>query len=196
MLQVMKKDIDLTQKKIRTGFIAQEVEKTAKEIGYDFDGVNSPQNEKDNYSIAYADFVPSLVKAVQELSKKNDEKDTKIDALEKRIDKLEALMNAQQSSANSTPQTEKPANVSSLEQNIPNPFNKSTTLNFSLPQQYSNALMIVTDKSGKTIKEINISGSSKGSVQFDASSISNGTYHYSLYVDGKMIESKQMVLAR
>jgi hypothetical protein len=60
------------EKKIRTGFIAQEVERVAKEINYDFDGVNAPQHDKDNYSLVYADFVPSLVKAVQELSSQND----------------------------------------------------------------------------------------------------------------------------
>lgn len=49
-----------------TGFVAQEVEAVARAIGYAFDGVNAPQNPTDNYSIAYSQFVPSLVKAVQE----------------------------------------------------------------------------------------------------------------------------------
>ena len=49
-----------------TGFVAQEVEKTAKEIGYDFSGVDAPKNEKDLYGLRYAQFVPSLVKAIQE----------------------------------------------------------------------------------------------------------------------------------
>jgi hypothetical protein len=51
---------------IHTGFIAQEVEALAKQIGYDFDGVHIPKDPTDNYSIAYSQFVPSLVKAVQE----------------------------------------------------------------------------------------------------------------------------------
>jgi hypothetical protein len=51
---------------IHTGFIAQEVEALAKRIGYNFDGVNTPKNPTDNYSIAYSQFVPSLVKAIQE----------------------------------------------------------------------------------------------------------------------------------
>ena len=55
-----------------TGFVAQEVEATAKAIGYAFDGVNAPKNPTDNYSIAYSQFVPSLVKAVQELNQKNE----------------------------------------------------------------------------------------------------------------------------
>ena len=32
------------QRIVYTGFIAQEVEKTAKELGYDFSGVDAPQN--------------------------------------------------------------------------------------------------------------------------------------------------------
>ena len=85
--------------KIQTGFVAQEVEKLAKELNYDFDGVNAPQNPTDNYSIAYSQFVVPLVKAVQELSKMNDTKDAKIDAQDKKIndqqkqiDDLKAMM--------------------------------------------------------------------------------------------------------
>ena len=79
-----------------TGFVAQEVEASAKSIGYAFDGVNAPQNLTDNYSIAYSQFVPSLVRAVQELSAineglqmKNEEQDQLINQLMQRIEKLE-----------------------------------------------------------------------------------------------------------
>jgi hypothetical protein len=51
---------------IQTGFIAQEVEKTANEIGYNFDGVHHPITDKDNYTIGYATFVVPLVKGMQE----------------------------------------------------------------------------------------------------------------------------------
>ena len=51
----------------QSGFIAQEVEKAAKETGYDFNGVVIPKNEKGTYSLAYSQFVVPLVKAVQEL---------------------------------------------------------------------------------------------------------------------------------
>jgi hypothetical protein len=50
----------------QSGFIAQEVEKAAKECGYNFNGVHKPENDKDNYSVAYSLFVVPLVKAVQE----------------------------------------------------------------------------------------------------------------------------------
>jgi hypothetical protein len=50
----------------------------------------------------------------------------------------------------------------------------------------------MTDKYGKTLKEINISGSGKGRLQLDASTLASGTYNYSLYINGKLIATKQM----
>ena len=67
-----------------TGFIAQEVEQAAKNIGYDFSGVDLPKNEKDMYGLRYAEFVVPLVKAVQELAKQNAELLKRIEELEKK----------------------------------------------------------------------------------------------------------------
>jgi hypothetical protein len=53
-----------------TGFIAQEVERAAAELGFDFSGVDKPKNERDLYGLRYAEFVVPLVKAVQELDEK------------------------------------------------------------------------------------------------------------------------------
>jgi len=49
-----------------SGFLAQEVELAANEIGYDFSGLVKPANENSIYSLRYAEFVVPLVKAVQE----------------------------------------------------------------------------------------------------------------------------------
>ena len=59
---------EMTEKEsmLMTGFIAQEVEAVAVEIGYDFSGVDAPKNENDFYGLRYAEFVVPLVKAVQE----------------------------------------------------------------------------------------------------------------------------------
>lgn len=61
------------EKIIYSGFLAQDVEASAKKLGYDFSGVDAPKNEKDYYGLRYAEFVVPLVKAVQELSKQNEE---------------------------------------------------------------------------------------------------------------------------
>jgi len=68
---------------ITTGFIAQEVETAAKNIGFDFSGIDAPDNENDMYGLRYAEFVVPLVKAVQELSIQNEELLRRIEELEK-----------------------------------------------------------------------------------------------------------------
>ena len=80
-----------TYEKIRyTGFIAQEVEKVAKEIGYDFSGVDAPKNEKDLYGLRYAEFVVPLVKAVQEQQSIIDDQKKMIAEIKLQNEKLNA----------------------------------------------------------------------------------------------------------
>jgi hypothetical protein len=191
--QVSQADIAARQAKqqvVYTGFVAQDVEKAAKGLNYDFSGVDAAKSDKDLYGLRYNDFIMPLVKAVQELSKENDE-------LKSRLEKLEAAMNTRQSNVTSA-QSSQIATISSasVEQNKPNPFNRSTTINYTLPQQFSSAKIVITDKSGNTLKEIKVSGATKGGVNVDASTLSSGTYQYSFYVDGKLISSKQMVLIK
>jgi predicted RNase H-like nuclease (RuvC/YqgF family) len=93
------KDMDYgpSSQVIHTGFIAQEVEKAAKETGFAFDGVNVPENEDQNYSVAYSQFVVPLVKAVQEqqrqiedLKAENKELEAKNAVFEERLIALES----------------------------------------------------------------------------------------------------------
>jgi len=74
-----------------TGFSGQQVDEAAKEIGYDFSGVDKPKNENDLYGLRYSEFVVPLVKAVQEqqkmiesLTKENSELQKRVAELEKR----------------------------------------------------------------------------------------------------------------
>ena len=183
-------EASLADKIIHTGFVAQDVEAVAKKMNYDFDGVDAPKNEKDAYGIRYAEFVVPLVKAVQELSKKNDE-------LEERISKLEAAMSSKTTTAAvaqpSLPSTSNGAAF--LEQNTPNPSGNATTIRYTLPQQYSKAQLLVMDNAGRMIKNIPLTNS-KGSVQVDVSKLSAGSYRYSLLVDNTMVASKQMIVAK
>jgi len=73
---------------IHSGFIAQEVEQAAKEMGFDFSGVNKPQQEGGLYSLRYASFVMPLVKAVQEQQHMVDQLRQGNADLEKQLDML------------------------------------------------------------------------------------------------------------
>jgi len=84
----------------------------------------------------------------------------------------------------------------SLDQNIPNPFTNTTTIHYTLPQKITDAQLIITDNDGKTIKQVKLTGSGKGTVNLNAFTFSSGTYNYSLLVDGKIISTKQMVITK
>jgi hypothetical protein len=51
---------------VHTGFLAQDVERSARALGFQFDGVHAPANARDSYGLMYAQFVVPLVQAVQE----------------------------------------------------------------------------------------------------------------------------------
>lgn len=171
------------QKIVYTGFIAQDVERAAKELGYDFSGVDAAKNDKDLYSLRYAEFVVPLVKAVQELSEK--------------VEKLEAALAEKNGGDISALTAKTPAAAgTSLSQNSPNPFSSTTTISYILPQQYQSAKIIITNKSGNILKQVNVTGNGKKNLMFDASAFAAGTYHYALYVDGKLTGSKQMIAVR
>lgn len=84
MLQSIKEKSEMVQ----SGFLAQDVEKAANALGYDFSGVDKPKNDKDHYGLRYAEFVVPLVKAVQELSQKNEQLNSKHTQLESEIEVL------------------------------------------------------------------------------------------------------------
>jgi hypothetical protein len=191
------------------------VEQAANKIGYHFSGIHKPQNDKDNYSLDYSSFVMPLIKSVQELSRMNDDKDAKIDTLQeqnallqKEFDDLKSLVLSIQQKQEQCSPCSASANqnisqsavvltdASSLQQNIPNPFTNTTSIGYSLPQKFISAQIVITDKNGSTIKSVNVSGSGKGNLTVDASTLSSGAYQYSLLIDGKLIATKQMVLAR
>ena len=69
---------------VYTGFVAQEVEKAANEIGFNFSGIDAPKNENDFYGLRYAEFVVPLVKAVQEQQKIIEDLTKRIEELEKK----------------------------------------------------------------------------------------------------------------
>ena len=173
---------------VYTGFLAQDVEKAATSINYDFSGVDAPKNANDYYGIRYAEFVVPLVKAVQELSKENEE-------LKMRLQNIEILL-ANTLDKSSVKNQIVNFNDGLLEQNVPNPFTKNTTISYALPLKTTNAKLIITDKTGKTLKEISLVGSGKGTLVIDANTLSSGAYMYSLLIDGKIVNTKQMILAK
>jgi hypothetical protein len=190
---LMQKSEEAAGRIVHNGFVAQEVEEAARKLSFEFSGVDKPQNKDGLYGLRYDNFIVPLVKAVQELSKMNEEKEAKIDGLQKQIDELKIMIN---SNSNSNIKTGVNLGNVLLEQNIPNPFSKTTIIGYNLPQKFTHAQIAIADKNGKIVKQVNISGSGKGSVNIDVAALPSGTYNYSLLVDGQIVGSKQMMLVK
>jgi len=182
------------EKKLYTGFIAQEVEDAANKLGYDFSGVYKPQNDKDAYGLSYSDFVVPLVKAMQELSQRNDEKDAKIDDLQKQINDLKAMITSNTSQVQAGSSAVVKIAGASITQNSPNPAANSTSIYYTTPLKSISAQLSIADNSGKMIKQFKLNEGS-GIINIDASSLPNGSYTYFIIIDGKVAESKKMVVA-
>lgn len=80
-LKIVGEKSEMNKTKLQTGFIAQEVEETAKEIGFDFSGVDKPKNEEDYYGLRYSEFVVPLTKAIQEQQEIIQSQQAEIDSL-------------------------------------------------------------------------------------------------------------------
>ena len=90
-ISVQSEDRTTNEQIIHTGFIAQEVEIAAQESGFEFDGVHHPANEKDPYTLAYAEFVVPLVKAVQEQQQMLEIQGRKINELKAEVAALKKM---------------------------------------------------------------------------------------------------------
>ena len=75
-----------------TGFIAQEVEAAAQELGYDFSGVDKPKSEDDFYGLRYAEFVVPLVKGMQEQQELIKAQQAEIEAFKAEIKEMKVLI--------------------------------------------------------------------------------------------------------
>ena len=176
------------------GLLAQDVEKVIPQA-VKYAGVNSSvlnstipkEGEKgemiDFKAINYIELIPIMIKALQE-------QDIKIKALTEMVEKLSA-------ETKKSPLASQQINDGFLEQNIPNPaINSSTKIQFNIPPKAVKAEMILFDAFGKKINLYNLGKQDNGTLDVDTRMLAAGTYTYSLVVDGKVVETKKMIVAK
>jgi hypothetical protein len=126
-----------------------------------------------------------LVKAVQELQIQLEEQ-------QKQIEELKTLIKR------TTTQEATPITVFSsalLKQNTPNPFSKSSVISYYIPKNAGKAQIILTDMSGRTIKTFIVTNG-EGQINIGTYALQAATYNYTLYIEGKKIDTKKMIITR
>jgi len=207
------------------GFIAQELEKVLPELVEEtvhpgFSKEEAPDSiatpEVRYKSINYIELIPLLTKAIQEqqteLEKKeerikkqentvselrstNNKLQEEVDDLKTRLAQIEALL--QGNTVDRRLSTENLTLTDArLEQNQPNPFTENTLIRYYIPEGITKAELRITNVAGKVLKDIAIPSRGQGQTQLEAQSLNAGNYFYTLILDGRMLETKQMVLTK
>ncbi len=83
-----------------------------------------------------------------------------------------------------------------LLQNAPNPLYDNTEVRFYIPDGLSNARLDITDLKGIVVQTFDLEATGLNSMKLDAQSLESGSYVYSLYVDGKIVDSRIMVITK
>jgi len=107
---------------------------------------------------------------------------------------------AELESRSATPeQTPLKSDTPKLRQNIPNPFQKSTTIPYYLPTHTQQASLVIHDMTGKVVANYNLSTQKgQGNIEIDLSGfdLKGGIYTYSLYVNKQLTATQKMSVLR
>lgn len=168
------------------GFLAQDVNKIFPHL---VSHHIQPERNLDIYTLDYGGFGVLAIKAIQELSGKLEDLEKQNNELSTRIGKLEALLNRNSST---------PENVSFtyLEQNSPNPARGTTTIRYFVPAGTAAARITLTNTKGQLLKTINITNRETGQINLDTAALPAGIYNYSLWIAGREVDTKQLVITR
>jgi hypothetical protein len=197
------------------GLIADEVKQVFPELvkeqvqpaEYGKDGKELIHPEVRFDGINYIGLIPVLIASIQEqqkiisdlkteneaLKKNEESRKTENETLKARIDKIEQIINSQRLTSISKTVL---LSTAHLEQNAPNPFTQNTSIKYFLPQNVSNAFIKITDATGSVLETLAIKSRGDGYVNLQEGQLTAGTYQYSLIVDGKLIDTKKMVVLR
>ncbi len=212
------------------GLLAQDLEKSfpslVKETEVFIKDINKNIREdkevvagkKINYkAVNYIEFIPLMIKGLQELTLENDhlkkaneqltrnadefklQTNNTINDLQQQINSLKELITGkntyssnfgnQQKGYESTLQS-----TTELGQNIPNPpINKTTKISYNLPGRSSNGEIIITDINGIKVRQFLIT-QGRGVLTVNTTELASGTYSYTLFANGKRVATKQLII--
>ena len=173
-LEGMKKQ---TLTKQHYGLSAEELEEVFPDLVY--------ENEDGTKSINYVEMVPILVQAINELN-------AKIEVLEGGDGGVKKV----KSQATNSDEMAENITVLSLGQNKPNPFGTSTSIEVSIPEDVQSAFIYVYDLTGKKLQQMDVVARGRQTISLNASSLTDGMYLYSLIADGKVVETRRMIVEK
>jgi flagellar hook assembly protein FlgD len=80
-----------------------------------------------------------------------------------------------------------------LNQNTPNPFNTTTVISYFIPESVKQAQIRVYDDMGRLIRKFDIMSKGSGHITFYSEDPRKRLYSYSIFAEGKLIDTKKMM---
>ena len=82
-----------------------------------------------------------------------------------------------------------------LYQNIPNPFNNTSSIKYYIPSHANSANLVISNSMGQLVSNIEINEvGAYGTAHVNADGLAAGTSYYTLYVNQSLIDTKKMVV--
>jgi hypothetical protein len=135
-------------------------------------------------------MIPILLEAIKVQQKQIAEMQGQINAIEDNC----CQNNTKSASIDETDNTGLYGNLPRLLQNTPNPFSVQTRISFEVPETIQNAQLHICNMTGTLLKTIQVNQRGAGSVIISGNEFIAGMYLYSLVCDGKIVDTKQMLL--
>ncbi len=185
------------------GIVAQDLQEIVPEFvssrGYkEYDENGNILTDNEYLQVHDTELKYILINAIKDQQKIIEDQQEQIKAQDERITDLEAtvveLRNLIQDLKNTVEVNLSGEDLGYLGQNVPNPYQGETTITYVVPGKATSSVINIYDVSGKFVKTVSIKQTGKGQLKINANNLPGGVYSYQLVVDGKVIDSKKMVL--
>lgn len=139
---------------------------------------NLVTQSQDGYlSVNYNEMIPIMIQSIQELKKE--------------LDETRAELNTLKSTSNVVSRATSQESV--LQQNEPNPFRDKCIVKCYIPQFANTAFVDLYDLNGHQIQSRIITERGNVEVSIEGKGLPEGTYLYSLIVNGELIDTRRMI---
>ncbi len=135
-------------------------------------------------------------KQLEALQTQNENLENRLNQLEELVQRLADNNNEERSHSTAKQIDAIQLSDAQLLQNQPNPFHQNTSIEYFIPESVKNATLQITTVNGQLLYSHRIEGRGQGQTRIEASQLSAGAYFYSLILDGKVLDTKQMMLTK